>query len=222
MNALPSAAPRLRHGDHSCGVYRTDEDHQALILDFVGQGVEENEKIFYIVNLLTAARLRSILEEGGIAVEPLMAKGQLVVLTAKQAYLRDGDFDPDRMIALLRSETEKALAEGYRGLRVTGEMNWALSGEAGSERLVEYEAKLNTFFPSSSCKALCQYDQRHFDAEALLDILHTHPRVLIGRQAHDNAQRYYVPPERFLSPDRQGAVLEQWLENLRRSDAPRA
>jgi hypothetical protein len=52
------------------------------------------------------------------------------------------------MIALLESETEQALADGYAALRVTGEMGWALRGLPGSERLIEYEAKLNRFFPS--------------------------------------------------------------------------
>jgi len=30
-----------------------------------------------------------------------------------------------------------------------------------SERIVEYEAKLNTFLPGSQCLAVCQYDQRN-------------------------------------------------------------
>jgi len=46
------------------------------------------------------------------------------------------------MIALLRSQTERALAEGYAALRVTGEMSWASRDLPGSERLIDYEAKL--------------------------------------------------------------------------------
>jgi hypothetical protein len=118
------------------------------------------------------------------------------------------------MIALLREETDKALAEGYAALRVTGEMTWALAGEPGSERLVEYESKLNHFFPDSKCYAICQYDRRRFDAEMLLDILHTHPKVLYGTDGFENGDMYFVPTDSFLAGDRQSAMLDRWLHNL--------
>lgn len=210
---LPSIA-RMHAGDHYCGIYRTDEDHRALVVDFVRGGLARGEKMLYIVNLQTAAQLQATLAAAGIDVGGLLEKGQFVILTAKDSYLRDGEFDPERMIALLREETDKALAEGYPALRVTGEMTWALAGEPGSERLVEYESKLNQFFPDSKCYAICQYDRRRFDAEMLLDILHTHPRVLFGTDGFDNSCMYFVPPESFLEADRQGAMLDRWLHNL--------
>jgi hypothetical protein len=204
----------MKAGDHFCGIYRTDEDHRTLVMDFIRHGIERNEKIFYIVNLQTAAQLKATLASGGVDAESLVQKGQLIILTAKDAYLKEGEFDPDKMITLLRAETEKALEEGYLALRVTGEMTWALAGEPGSERLVEYESKLNRFFPNSKCYAMCQYDRRRFDSEILLEILQTHPKVLCGVEGFDNSRMYFVPPESFLGSDRQRAVLDRWLENL--------
>jgi len=67
--------------------------------------------------------------------------------------MQQGLFDPDGMIVLLRVETERALAEGYPALRVTGEMSWAPRGLPCSERLIEYEAKLNEFFPGGNCQS---------------------------------------------------------------------
>jgi len=213
VSFLPSITG-MHAGDHYCGIYKSDDDHRRLMVDFVRQGVENGEKMLYIVNIQTADQLKATLAAGGIDVEPLLAKGQLVILTAKDAYLRDGEFDPDKMIALIRDQTDKAVAEGYPALRATGEMTWALAGEPGSERLVEYESKLNAFFPGSKCYAICQYDRRRFDAEMLLDILHTHPRVLHGKEAYDNSRFYFVPPESFLGTDRQSAVLDRLLTNL--------
>jgi hypothetical protein len=213
LTVIPSIA-RMHAGDHYCGIYRTDEDHRVLMVDFIRHGVAQGEKMLYIVNVQTAEQLTATLASADVNIEPLLEKGQLVILTAKDAYLRDGEFDPDKMIALLREETDKALADGYPALRVTGEMTWALAGEPGSERLVEYEAKLNRFFPDSKCYAICQYDRRRFDAEMLLDIMHTHPRVLHGKEAFDNSHMYYVPPDSFLASDRQKGVLDRWLANL--------
>ena len=216
---LPAIA-RMSAGDHYCGIYRTDEDHRALVVDFIRQGVRKGHKLFYIVNIQTAAQLRALLADAGIDVESLLARGQLVILTAKEAYLKHGQFDPDKMIVLLREETDKALAEGYPALGVTGEMTWALAGEPGSERLVEYESLLNPYVPRSECYAVCQYDRRRFDAEVLLDILHTHPKVMCGQEGFDNSRMYYVPPQLFLERDRQSATLDTWLSNLSAKVAP--
>jgi MEDS: MEthanogen/methylotroph, DcmR Sensory domain len=201
-------------GDHYCGIYRTDEDHRTLVIDFIRHGVERGEKMLYIVNIQSAAQLKETLETGGVDAQALIQKGQLVIVTAKEAYLKGGEFNPDKMITLLKAETEKALEEGYQALRVTGEMTWALAGEPGSERLVEYESKLNQFFPNNKCYAMCQYDRRRFDSEMLLEILQTHPKVLFGLEGFDNSRMYFVPPEAFLRSDRQSAVLGRWLENL--------
>jgi hypothetical protein len=212
---LPSVA-RMQPGDHYCGIYRTDEDQRAFVIDYIREGVRKHEKMLYIVNVQTAEHLKRTLAQAGIDVEGLVQAGQLVILTAKEAYLKEGEFAPDKMIALLGEETDKALAEGYSALRATGEMTWALAGDPGSERLVEYESRLNNFFPRSKCYAVCQYDRRKFDPDMLLDILHTHPKVLFGREGYDNGDMYFVPDEAFSSGDRQGAVLNTWLKNLQR------
>lgn len=216
MLATAPSIEQMQPGDHYCGVYRTDEDHRALVTHFVRQGVERNEKMFYIVNAQSAAQLKAMLAAADVDAEALTGRGQLVILTAKEAYLKDGQFNPDKMITLLQGETDKALDEGYTALRVTGEMTWALAGEPGSERLVEYEAKLNAFFPDSKCYAICQYDRRRFDADILLDILHTHPKVICGQERYDNTHMYYVPSAQFLTGDRQAAMLDRWLGNLDR------
>lgn len=210
---LPSIA-RMHPGDHYCGIYRTDEDHRALIVDYVREGVQRHEKMIYLVNIQSAEQLCATLVAAGIDAESLVSRGQLVIMTAKEAYLKDGEFDPDKMIALLDEETTLALEQGYAALRVTGEMTWALGGEPGTERLVEYEARLNQFFPGRKCYAMCQYDRRRFDSQMLVDIVSSHPRVLHGTEGFDNAQMYYVPPDEFLGGDRESAVLDRWLKNL--------
>ena len=210
---LPSIE-RMKPGDHYCGVYRTDDDWRAIIVDFVRAGVERNEKIVYLVNVTTAAQLQATLAEAGVDVDKLLEKGQLSIVSARDAYLKDGQFDPDAMMALLEEECDKALAEGYTALRATGEMTWALAGEPGSERLVEYESRVTEVLTKKKVYGLCQYDRRRFDSEMLLDILQVHPNVLFGKDGYDNSQMYYVPQHAFLDRDRQSATLDTWLKNL--------
>jgi PAS domain-containing protein len=120
---------------------------------------------------------------------------------------------PTLCLPLLRAETKKAREQGYTALRVTGEMTWALRGLPGFERLIEYEIKLNEFFPGSRCLALCQYDRRRFEPEVLLDVLRTHPISVIDAQIYKNF--YYIPPNEMLRRDELPAVeLRRWIRNL--------
>ncbi len=183
-----------------------------MLTPFLRQGLERGEKVIYIVDAHTAKTVLGYLQDDGLDVEPYLASGQLSILAVDDAYMREGVFDPDGMITLLQTETERALAEGYLALRVTGEMSWALRGLPGSERLIKYEAKLNEFFPGSNCLAICQYDRRRFDPAVLLDVLHTHPTAVIGAEVYDNF--YYIPPTEPLGHDIATAELQQSIQNL--------
>lgn len=147
----------------------------------------------------------------GLRVEPYLASGQLSFVSVDDAYMQDEIFNPHEMIAILQTETKRALAEGYRALRVTGEMTCALRGLSGSEGLIEYECELNTFSPGSKCMVLCLYDRRRFTPEMLLDILPIHPIVVAGAEVYNNN---YMTPGDFLIYNRPAAILRYWLDNL--------
>ncbi|MDH7486378.1 MAG: GAF domain-containing protein [Anaerolineae bacterium] len=208
----PHSAMDLRPGNHICCLFQTEEEHRAVLTPFLRHGLERGEKVLYIVDAHTAEVILGYLRDEGVDVEACLERGQFAILTRDDAYMQEGMFDPERMIALLRAETERALAEGYPALRVTGEMTWALRGLPGSERLIEYEARLNEFFPGSRCLALCQYDRRRFDAALLLDVLRTHPIAVIGTEVYDNF--YYIPPAEFLSEYRPAVELQHWEQSL--------
>ncbi len=215
----PDIFTNLQPGDHMCCIYETDEEHRAVITPYMQQGLERGEKVIYIVDFNTAETVLGYLRVQGLDVDGYVAREQLVMADREDTYLRNGVFDPDAMINFLRSTLELALAQGFKALRVTGEMTWALRGLPGSERLIEYEAKLNHFFPGVLCTALCQYDRKRFDPAILLDVIHTHPVVIIGTQKNENF--YFVPPDVFLG-NRPAARLEQWILSLQNSTQTQA
>lgn len=202
----------LEPGDHLCCLYENEEEHRTLLTPFLRQGLEKRQKVLYIVDTHTAETVLNYLRDDRLEVESYLTRGQLIISTVGDAYMQDEVFDPERMISLLRTEMERALMEGYSALRVTGEMTWVIRGLPGSERLVEYEAKLNKFLPNSRCLAICQYDRRRFSSKVLLDVLSTHPIAIVGTEVYDNF--YYIPPEDFLSNDLPTVTLCRWLGNL--------
>ena len=220
---VPRTIADLLPGDHLCGLYQTEEEHRAVVTPFLRHGLEGGEKVVYIVDDRTAETVGGYLRDDGLDPAPFLASGQLVFLTSGETYLREGAFDPEGMIGLLRSGEARALADGYRALRVTGEMTWALRGPTDPAALVRYEVLLNTFFPGSACLAICQYDRRRIEPGLLLEIVQSHPYVVIGADVCLNP--HYVPPESFFSEGRPEAQLAGWIHGLlssaRREDAIR-
>ncbi len=213
--SLMKALRGLKPHDHICLIYETSKDWKDAVIPFLKIGLERGEKCLYVVDSHTANQIHHFLKKEGIDVESVRQSGQLVILHENEAYTRDGSFDPDRMIALLVSETEKALSEGYTALRVTGEMTWVLNGLPGSEKVIEYEAKLNSIlFPKYPCVAICQYNRQRFNPEIIKGVILTHPIVIWGKQLYENI--YYIPPEEVLSDQYAERQVEHWLNTLER------
>jgi PAS domain S-box-containing protein len=202
----------LELGDHLCIIYETEEEHIDVFTSFIRDGFKQNQQVVYIIDSHTVDEILNYLNYAGLDGDYYIDIGQLEIISSKESYLKEGIFEPDKMIELLREKTEKALKNGLKGLRVTGEMSWAIENLDNSDKLIEYEAKLNRFFASNNCLAICQYDKIRFSPEILLNILRTHPLAVIGTELYNNI--YYINPDELLGKDPKKAELERWIGNL--------
>jgi hypothetical protein len=76
-------------------------------------------------------------------------------------------------------------------------MTWALKEFPGVEDLVDYEAELNDFLPLYPQVIMCLYDLDLFDGSVVVDLLRTHPKLLLCGSLLDNP--YYLEPAEFLA-----------------------
>ena len=121
------------------------------------------------------------------------------VMVVDGGGLAGGRFDPDAMLALASGAAHRAVSDGFASLRIAGEMQWALGGDPGSDRIMEYEVKVNERLPSTPCMALCQYDRRRFGADVIRDVIRTHPLVIVnGRVVVDQGRHTGVLAGRAL------------------------
>jgi hypothetical protein len=75
-------------------------------------------------------------------------------------------------------------------------MEWALLDKPGVDNLVEYETRLNYVLPKYDDPVICTYDLSKFPASMVMDIMRTHPVVIIGGILQENP--FFVPPDQFL------------------------
>ena len=209
---LVKAIEKLDIHDHLCLIYETREEQFASIIPFMRIGLERGEKCIYIVDDNTADAVLTAMHSEGINVQSAIKSGALVIATKQDAYLKNGYFDPDWMIYFLKETTDATKAAGFKALRVTGEMTWALGNDHGVDRLIEYESKLNYFFPHSDVLAICQYNRNRFKPDIILEVIHTHPIVIYGDMVCENL--YYIPPDEFLKPNQTSLQVERQLHNI--------
>jgi hypothetical protein len=67
--------------------------------------------------------------------------------------------------------------------------------------LLEYEARLNHVLSKYDAPVICNYDLSKVGASVAMDIIRTHPLVIIGGLLRENP--FFVPPDQFLNEMRE-------------------
>lgn len=188
------AGSTLKRSSHVCAFFHSHEEKYRVLMPFIKDGIENGDRSFHIVDPQLRAGHRSRLEQAGIDVAAAEAEGRLEVFPWHEAHVQDGRFDQFRMIELVK----QAIARQEPGeiTRFVGNMEWALEDLPGVHDLLEYETRLNQFLPAHRDPVVCCYDISRFDAGTMIDIMRTHPMVIIGGILQENP--FYVPPEAML------------------------
>lgn len=179
-----------------CAFVDSREQQYEILLPFLRHGIESNDKILSIVDPLNLMDHHRRCEHGGIDLMMLESTGKAGTFVFENAYLQGGSFSADRMLGMIKRTLSTARQEGYMWVRGFAEMHWALTGLPGTEELVEYEARVNNL--EQNDPLICIYDVNRFPGRAIMDILCTHPKVILNGQIIEN--EFYTPPEQFL-PD---------------------
>jgi hypothetical protein len=181
---------------HICAFFRSAEEEYRVVLPFIKDGFECAHKAFHVVDPKLCEEHRERLAAAGIDVAAAEESGQLDLRSWSDVYLRDGCFDKDRMLGLLAEVLEDGRAQGFGLTRMVAHVEWALEKQPGVDDLVEYEARVNYIWPHHKDAVICTYDLTKFGGQIVMDILRTHPMVLIGGIIQENP--FFVPPDEFL------------------------
>lgn len=195
-NPVHLAGKPLTHACHACAFFHTDEEKYRVLLPFILEGVERGDLAAHIVNPAQRDMHLARLAQAGVDTDAAQAQGQLAVRTWDETYLQDGKFDQQRMIATLLALIAPADAPPGTVTRNIADMAWSPGARPDAHDIVEYEARLNQVLPEHHNPIVCTYDLTHFSADIVIDILRTHPMVIIGGILQENP--FFVPPAEML------------------------
>lgn len=189
---------------HVCAFFHSKEEEYRVLMPFIKDGFTRGDRAFHVVDPNHRPGHLRRLQNEGIDVADAEAKGQLEVRRWQDAYIREGYFEQYRMIETIKEALDPAKKPAGAVTRLVANMEWALEDLPGVHEIVEYETRLNYILPKYHDPVVCTYDLSRFDASVVIDIMRTHPAVIIGGILQENA--FYVPPDAMLEELKERAV----------------
>jgi len=176
---------------HICAFFDSREQEYDTLIPYFRDGLAAGEQV---LNILDADRRDDHigrLTAAGLTV----ADDAVKVRTSEETYLEGGRFDMEKMCDVVRDQLDLARQSGKR-VRTAGVMDWLSRNAPGSDRALEYEARMNLLVPAYDCTFMCVYDLKKLDGKTVVDILATHHFTIFKGQIRQNP--FYIAPEIYL------------------------
>lgn len=110
----------LHPGDHLCWAYGERQPFGEVAAEFLREGAARHERLVYTASGTTAELTAQLAALPGL--EALLAGGQLTVQPMDDVYADGGHLDPHAQTRVFVEAAERAVADGWSGLRVAGDL----------------------------------------------------------------------------------------------------
>ncbi len=190
------AGAHLRDTRHVCAFFRDQEEEYQVLGPFIRDGLDRGDRAVHVLGLDRRDEHLRRLAAAGVDTATAEARGQLELRSAADTYLPDGRFDVERLLALFTGLAGGDAARGFPRSRIVCRMDCLTGGRALADDVVEFESRVNELWSRHDDVVICTYDLRQLSGDAAVDVVRTHPMVILGGVLHRNP--FFVPPEQYL------------------------
>jgi transcriptional regulator with GAF, ATPase, and Fis domain len=207
MNARSTSAPAWSPRphfplNHIAAFFRSPEEEYDALLPFIQTGIERGDKEVHIVDLKLYDEHIRQLQNGSIDTKAAEARGQLEFLDCQKTYLHSDRFDSSAMVQIIEGILTTGHSQGFPCTDIVGHVEWLLQHWPEFREILVYESRLTDLLSRSRDTVICVYTTAQLEAHIFMDILRSHPAVLISGVLHRNP--FFVPPDELLE-----AILEE-------------
>lgn len=168
-------------GTYFCQFYRTKEDLIEVLVPYFKAGLENSEFCMWVTSApLTPEEAKTALQKTVPGLQDYLEKGQIEILPYNDWYLKTGTFNSQKVLDGWVEKLDKALADGYKGLRVTGNTSWL--EKTSWDSFVEYEEKIDSIISNSRMLALCTYSLEECSPPQIIEVVSNHQFSLIRKE----------------------------------------
>ncbi|MBR1168983.1 MEDS domain-containing protein [Bradyrhizobium liaoningense] len=193
---IPLAGSMLREHRHVCAFFCSADDEYNALLPFICDGLDCGQRGFHVLPERHVDDHVTRLRSGGIDVEAAQRSGQLEIALPQDTYLRTGRFNKEDMLNLIQHVLQNGAALGFPLTRMIAHPETALDNWKSRNDWAEYEMRLNSVLSNFDDAVICTFDVNLLTTALAIDILRTHPVVVIGGVLVENT--FFSKPEDFL------------------------
>jgi DNA-binding CsgD family transcriptional regulator len=222
--------------------YETRMDLLDAAVAFFTAGFDSNEFCLWAVSPpITKAAAKAALRRSIPDLDRHLTDGRIELIDGTEWYLKEDQFDLQRITDGWDAKLSGALARGYDGMRLSGNAFWI--GTKHWTEFREYEEELDRTLAGQKMVVLCTYSLRASRAVDILDVARAHQMSIARRhggwefletlelkQAKQETKRLNdaldIPPRPFpgheLLTPRERATLAQIVQGASSKEAARA
>ena len=168
---------QVPYGTHMCHFYRDREELVAALVPFFVAGLSNDERCIWITaEPLNSADARLELQKTGLDVAAAMRNGALTIRDYSEWYTAAEGLKSNQVAKLWLDAEERALAQGYSGLRISGNVSF-LTPETWPD-FMDYEEVVHHAFQGRRILSLCSYHALRCEPAHVLEVVRRHSCAL--------------------------------------------
>jgi len=168
-------------GTHFCQFYQTKEDLIDILVPYFKAGLENNEFCMWITSEpFSEKEAKKAMRMAVPNFDSYLKRGQIEIIPHEEWYLKEGTFNLQIVLNGWIDKLDQALAQGYDGLRTTGNTAWLEKRDW--RNFTEYEEKINNVIGKYRMMAICSYSLDKCGASELIDVASNHRFALIRQE----------------------------------------
>ena len=168
-------------GTHFCQFYQTKEDLIDILVPYFKAGLENNEFCMWVTSEpLSEVEAKKATRKAVPNFDRYLKSGQMEIVPRSEWYLKDGVFNLQRVLDAWINKLSQALAQGYDGMRVTGNTAWLEKRDW--RNFADYEEEVDKAIGEYQMIAICTYSLDKCGAYEVIDVARNHQFSLIKRE----------------------------------------
>jgi anti-anti-sigma regulatory factor len=156
--------------DHVCWAFDEPAEFQAAALHFLLGGLAAGHQVRLVAQATDAEQVLADPDFGRAVVA-----GAASVVTQGEMYRPDGVVDPVEQCAVYRRDTERALANGYAGLRIAADATPFGRTTESLDAFTRYEHLVDRLMAERPFSAMCAYRRPEVTAAVIERLACAHP-----------------------------------------------
>ena len=163
----------IPYGLHACHFYGERSALIEALVPYFVAGLRNNERCLWIAAPpLPASEATTAIEAAWSGAREALESGALRIVNFEHWYVRRDALDKTAIVNDWLREEEHALAEGYSGLRITG--NTSFLHSSAWKDFMEYERDVSSRFAGRRIVALCSYALGNCTVDQMEEVMRVH------------------------------------------------